>query len=222
MKVTLTRVTTKPVMAIEEAACNCYNSTPSEDGKIMNACYKNGHKSVLEFVDFTFHIEDVSRSLLAQLTRHRISSFAVRSQRYVVETNINWIVPETIKNNPEALQLFNDFHNQTEQTYHKLLDLEIPAEDARYILTNACPTILQVKMDLTALIHFMNERLCSRAQWEIRELAIKMKQEIVKDYPQFSKMLVPKCEMYSPYCFCTEQKSCGRHPKLKEVYKTED
>ena len=78
MKVTLTRVTEKPVDAVEEAASNCYDSEPA-GGKIMKACYKSGHRSVLEFAQFTFHIEGVSRALLAQITRHRIAGFAVRS-----------------------------------------------------------------------------------------------------------------------------------------------
>ena len=53
MKVTLTRVTENPIGAIEEAACNCYDSKPT-GGKIMKSCYNSGHHSVLEFADFTF------------------------------------------------------------------------------------------------------------------------------------------------------------------------
>lgn len=81
IEVTLTRMTENPVAAIEEAACNCYDSKPN-DGKIMRACFKSGHENVLEFCNFTFHITGVSRALLAQLTRHRHAGYAVRSQRY--------------------------------------------------------------------------------------------------------------------------------------------
>ena len=84
MEVKLTRVTQNPVDAIEEAACNCYDSEPT-GGKIMKSCYNSGHHSVLEFAHFTFHITGVSRALLAQLTRHRHCGFAVRSQRYCNE-----------------------------------------------------------------------------------------------------------------------------------------
>ena len=85
MKVTLTRITDDPILAIEEAASNCYDSRPSADGKILKHCVKSGHTSVTEFLNFTFHIEGVSRSLLAQLTRHRHAGYAVRSQRYCSE-----------------------------------------------------------------------------------------------------------------------------------------
>ena len=93
MKVTLTRVTTDPVDAIEEAACNCYDSKPT-GGKIMKSCYRSGHHSVLEFANFTFHIEGVSRALLAQLTRHRHAGFAVRSQRYCNEDGFEYALKE--------------------------------------------------------------------------------------------------------------------------------
>ena len=90
MKVTLTRVTENPIGAIEEAACNCYNSEPT-GGKIMKACYNSGHHSVLEFADFTFHIEGVSRALTHQLVRHRLASYAQRSQRYCGENGFEYV-----------------------------------------------------------------------------------------------------------------------------------
>jgi thymidylate synthase (FAD) len=67
----------------------------------------------------------------------------------------------------------------------------------------------------------MNERLCSCAQWEIRELALAMKRVIVEKYPELEPYLVPKCEKYGKeFGFCNESKSrsCGRHPTLKEIF----
>ena len=97
----------------------------------------------------------------------------------------------------------------------------IPNEDARFILPNACETVIEVKMNGRELIHAMNERLCTRAQWEIRELFIAMKkcvQEYSEECETFSKFLVPKCCIHSPMNFCTEHKSCGIAPRLKDVY----
>lgn len=220
MIVELTRITTEPVMAIEEAASNCYDSEPSSDGKIMDSCYKSGHQSVLEFCDFTFHIEGVSRALLAQITRHRHAGFAVRSQRYCNENNFEYIIPKSIKDNEAALFLYRNTMSTLNTVYNTLTDnFKIPKEDARMVLPNACDTVLEVTMNLRELIHFMNERLCTRAQWEIRDLANAMKNEVTKSAPQFAKYLVPKCMKLAPYCFCTEQKSCGLSPKLSEVYK---
>ena len=158
---------------------------------------------------------------LAQLTRHRHAGYAVRSQRYCVEDDFDYIVPKSIENNELSLNTYQNIMGDINTAYIKLIDLGIIAEDARYVLPNACYTTLEVTMNLRALINFMNERLCSRAQWEIRELAQKMRDLIIEPYPKFKPMLVPKCEKYIDYPFCTEQKSCGKHKKLKEVYNAE-
>lgn len=217
MKVTLTRVTENPVGAIEEAASNCYNSEPT-GGKIMKSCYKSGHHSVLEFCDFTFHIEGVSRALTHQLVRHRLASYAQRSQRYCSEDGFRYVIPGSIKNNPTAKNLYTELIEDIEILYKGLQEAGVPNEDARYILPNACETTIEVKMNFRTLIHFMNERLCTRAQWEIRQMAREMKRCIEEQYPELAKYLVPKCEVHNEIHFCTEHSTCGRHPKLKDIY----
>ena len=217
MKVTLTRVTENPIGAIEEAACNCYDSEPT-GGKIMKSCYKSGHHSVLEFADFTFHIEGVSRALTHQLVRHRLASYAQRSQRYCGENEFEYITPSTITGIPEAEDKYHQLMKTINDLYTDLQDYGLPNEDCRYVLPNACATCIEVKMNFRTLIHFMNERLCSRAQWEIRKLALLMKKAIEEKYPELAKYLVPKCEIHEDMSFCTEHSTCGRHPKLKDIY----
>ena len=218
MKVTLTRVTENPVNAIEEAASNCYDSEPT-GGKIMKSCYNSGHHSVLEFCDFTFHVEGISRALTHQLVRHRLASYAQRSQRYCDEDGFKVVIPTKIAKNPSALAFYEDAINKIRLSYATLQELGIPNEDARYLLPNACETVIEVKMNLRSLIHFMNERLCTRAQWEIRQLALEMKKCIEEQYPELAEYLVPKCEIHKDTPFCTEHKSCGRHHTLKEIFR---
>lgn len=221
MKVTLTRVTPKPILAIEEAASNCYDSEPTTDGRIMKSCYKSGHHSVLEFAEFTFHIELMSRACSHQLVRHRHSSYAQRSQRYVTEDGFKYVTPPTILAGAESLAVFVEQMISAQQSYDKLLELGIPEEDARYVLPNACATVIEVKMNGRELIHLSNERMCTRAQWEIRDLVKLMKkclEEHDEECKKFSEFLVPKCQAQKPYSFCTEHSSCGMAPKLKDVY----
>ena len=221
MKVTLTRVTTNPILAIEEAASNCYDSEPTADGRIMRACYRSGHHSVLEFADFTFHIEGISRACSHQLVRHRCASYAQRSQRYVSEKGFDYVTPKSIAEDTSLLVVYDDTINTINSAYNYLVENGIPAEDARMLLPNACETVIEVKMNGRELIHFMNERMCTRAQWEIRELALKMKQEVAaydEECNKFSEFLMPKCMAQKPYVFCTEHGSCGMVPKLKDVY----
>lgn len=221
MEVKLTRVTYNPIDAVEEAACNCYDSKPT-GGKIMKSCYKSGHHAVLEFADFTFHISEVSRALTHQLVRHRLASYAQRSQRYCDEDEFNYVIPNFIKYNPEALKMYENIMESLAEGYHALnSNLGIPAEDARYVLPNACETTIEVKMNGRALIHFFNERLCTRAQWEIRQMAMMMKkcvEEHDEQCAEFAKFFVPKCEAHIGTPFCTEHSTCGRHPLLKDIY----
>jgi thymidylate synthase (FAD) len=220
MEVKLTRVTYNPIDAVEEAACNCYDSKPT-GGKIMKSCYKSGHHAVLEFADFTFHISGVSRALTHQLVRHRLASYAQRSQRYCGENNFDYVIPPSIGRNKEAKDIFVALMGYIGMQYERLQKAGIPNEDARYVLPNACETTIEVKMNGRALIHFFNERLCTRAQWEIRQMAMLMKKcvaEYDEQCAEFAKLFVPKCEAHLGTPFCTEHSTCGRHPLLKDIY----
>lgn len=221
ISVKLTRITGDPILAIEEAASNCYNSTPTSDGKIMKHCIKSGHTSVTEFCDFTFHIEGVSRALSHQLVRHRIASYAQRSQRYCGEDGFNYVIPLTIKNKACALTEYNKLMEQINEVYKYLQGIGVPNEDARMVLPNACETQLEVKMNLRTLMNFMNERLCSCAQWEIRLLAQMMRSLVINEVPELESYLVPKCEKNGiEFGACNESKSrsCGKHPRLEEIF----
>lgn len=218
MKVELTRITKDPILAIEEAASNCYNSEPSADGKIMNLCIRSGHQSVTEFCTFTFHIEGVSRALTHQLVRHRHAGYAQRSQRYCSEDGFKFVIPKSIKNNAEAIGTYMFFMENCEKTYKLFQKLGIPNEDARMILPNACETVIEVTMNLREIMHFMNERLCACSQWEIRQLAQAMREEIIKVEPKFAPYLVPKCEAGKiQYCSESPSRSCGKQPLAKDI-----
>jgi thymidylate synthase (FAD) len=187
----------------------------------MKSCYKSGHHAVLEFADFTFHISGVSRALTHQLVRHRLASYAQRSQRYCGENNFDYVIPPSIGRNKEAKDIFVALMGYIGMQYERLQKAGIPNEDARYVLPNACETTIEVKMNGRALIHFFNERLCTRAQWEIRQMAMLMK-KCVEEYDEqcaeFAKLFVPKCEAHLGTPFCTEHSTCGRHPLLKDIY----
>ena len=223
MKVELINHTENPVEAIERAASTCYDSQTT-GGRIMRHCYKSGHHSVLEFADFTFRISGVSRALTHQLVRHRMASYAQRSQRYCVEDGFEYVTPNSVAKDPDALNTYRKTVESIQNAYSELVALGIPAEDARMLLPNACCTEICVNMNLRELIHFCNERLCACAQWEIRAMAREMVREVVAVAPELKDFLVPKCEANAPYCFCTESRSrsCGRHPLIADQFKKQE
>lgn len=172
MKVTLLEKPDYSVCAT--AAGMCYNAR--DPWKALKNAMEGGHESVLEHCKFTFMVEGVSRALLAQLTRHRIASFSVQSQRYVnYKDGFEYVTPPSIVALGEEDE--KRYHTQMgliQTWYNEWLQKEVTQEDARFVLPNACCTKLVVTMNARELRHFFALRLCERAQWEIRQLAAEM------------------------------------------------
>lgn len=186
MIIMLMQQTPHPIEMIASIASICYDSDPTDPMKLVKHLYKNGHHSVFEHIYFTFRIDGISRACSHQLVRHRMCSFTQRSQRYCSEKDFMYVTPPTLND--------STFHNDIDDItdwYMYYQEKGIPNEDARYILPNACATSLYLSCNLRELIHICNERLCTKAQWEIRQLVEKMV-ELVD--PELRFMLVPKCK----------------------------
>lgn len=200
-----------------------------------------GHESPLEHISFTFGIEGVSRSLLAQLTRHRIASYSVKSQRYVNEGRFEFIIPKEIEADEKAKQIFLSAMEDDVKAYNSLTEIlfekhyndmiktvmdekkaksaaeKKAIEDARYVLPNACETKLIATFNARSLLNFFNHRCCERAQWEIRDLASEMLRLVKEICPVIFKTAGPPC-LTKP---CPEgAMSCGKMlDKRKEFLK---
>ena len=186
MNVTLVQATPNAVETIAKIASICYDSDPKNYMGLVKHLYAGGHHSVFEHIYFTFKIEGISRACSHQLVRHRHCSFTQRSQRYCSEDGFEVVKPETI-----ADDWYGEFQGAIQGCYSGLQKGGVPNEDARYILPNACATSLYMSLNLRELIHLANERLCVRAQWEIRDLVREMCNLVD---PQLQFMLVPKCK----------------------------
>lgn len=206
-----------PMKVVEQCASVCYGSEPDfHDYRIAKGCAKTGHMSVFEHAYFTFRVAEISRACLAQLTRHRHFSFSVRSQRYCDESTIGCIIPPTVTE--EQYDILMQSYSDSIDKYAFLTSSGMAKEDARMVLPNAAETELYMSMNARALIEASHLRLCNRAQDEIRTMFGKMKEEVEQVSPEIAEMMVPKCELNKNYPFCTELKSCGKHPPLSEVY----
>ena len=214
MKVELISWTNDPVGTVAKAASACYDSTP--DRKIVSQCLASGHYSVIEHMNFTFKIEGVSRALTHQLVRHRIASYSQRSQRYCSEEGTKMVVPPSIEQNNVARDIYNKIMWRIEEAYQDLQALEIPNEDARFVLPNACETKLIMTMDARNLIHFFEERCCMRAQWEVRDVANQMLDLVLDVAPNIFSKAGPACAFGK----CKEGKmSCGQVQEPREKQK---
>lgn len=248
MKVTLIQHTPEPEKLVAAAAKLCYSESSCEN--IMEGLDREkttnfvkmlsdlGHESPIEHISFTFAIEGVSRSFLAQITRHRIASFSVQSQRYVRQNNFIYITPPTVSENKEINDLFEKSMSDSFEYYNKIADLledkyynefiknglseksahskaeKKAIEDARFVLPNACETKMVVTMNARSLMNFFKLRCCNRAQWEIREVATEMFRLCYREAPSIFSAAGPSCCNGA----CSEGKmTCG---KMNEVVKT--
>lgn len=247
-KVFLLSTTYDPQKVVASAAKLCYSSSDIEslvekqtEDKIksfINMLVEMGHESPVEHAVFTFGIENVSRALLAQITRHRIASFSVQSQRYVKSSQFDFITPPRIEGIPEALEIYDEYMAHAQETYDKLASIlaqkeakdtygddpteeqykkaeKAVLEDARFVLPNAAATKMVLTMNARSLMNFFAHRCCNRAQWEIRALAEDMLKLCLKVAPDLFSTAGPSC-ICEP---CPEGKmSCGEMLKVREKY----
>ncbi len=187
MKVELLFITPDAEKLIETAGRTSYLSF-GKQGKDTEKAFirmliKRGHLSVLEHAYAAFRISGVSRAFTHQLVRHRLCSFIQQSQRYVDESNFNFIEPQSIKNNPEAHSIFTEFMDNARKTYVELQKLGIKNEDARFVLPNAAESQIVVTANLREWRHIVELRGEPDAQWEIRRAAIEILKILKKHAP---------------------------------------
>lgn len=249
-KVYLLSHTPNPEHTIASAAKLCYSSstisnltenlTDEKAASFVEMLSEIGHESPIEHASFTFGIEGVSRSLLAQITRHRMASFSVKSQRYVREGAFEYVTPPEIAAEPEALKLYEEIMAEDQKRYDRISEIlkekhkkafivegkdektaerlaeKKAIEDARFVLPNSCETQMVMTMNARSLHNFFRHRCCARAQWEIQEIANQMLALVSEVAPNLFKNAGPSC-LTGP---CPEGKmSCGKAKEVKEYYK---
>ena len=202
----------------------CYNSPEGKEEIIGKHCHKSGHYSGSRAVSFIFEIDGISRAAIAQLNRHSIGvTINERSMRYVDFSNATIKIPHTIENNDKAKEIFENAVKTCTDAYKDIQELlnedgvkgEKANQDCRYILPLGTETCGTYGFTLEALTNFMHKRLCSRSQWEIRELARMMRDEVLEVLPKLKDELVPTCEYL---LWCPENKSCcGKAPTKDEI-----
>lgn len=189
MKVYLMRHTADPDLLCGEAAALCTNYK-GDPIKALKGAMASGHESVCEHASFTFLVEGVSRVLLAQLTRHRLASFSVQSQRYAGLSGNEVVLPDSILEEDDVADAIVE---TMIEYYYELVKRGVPQEDARFVLPQGVSTKLMMTMNARELRHFFSLRCCNRAQWEIREMADEMLRQCREAAPVLFADAGPGC-----------------------------
>ena len=180
------------------------------DEKIVKYMVKHDYGSALEHIYFTFELEDISVAISRELLEHRIASHTAKSTRYVSEAGgFQYYMSPKIK---EPLLSKYKKHMESVLKLYKEIEQKVDRESARYVLPMGLKCTYVWTINVRSLLNFLRLRLCKNAAPEMRELAKKVKKEVVKIYPQIFEDV--DCRG-SQWGFCPEprKRSCGKYPQ---------
>ena len=223
----------EPERTVSAAARLCYSAADGEEilaavserdeRAFLEKLTSVGHLSPVEHTSFTFVVEGISRACSHQLVRHRLASYSQQSQRYVGEEQFDYVVPPSIREDEELRALFAAAMDAAQASYGRLVGglmqkgfpAERAREDGRFVLPNATETKIMITMNARELLHFFSQRLCNRAQWEIRAMSLAMLNLVRPLAPTIFGHAGPPC-VSGP---CPEgARSCGRREEVRAFF----
>jgi len=186
MEIKLRWITPNALEEIEWDARLCYDShdkiKEGSAAKLVRACVNKGHHSITEHASASFYVSGVTRSLLAQITRHRQLSFCVRSQRYCKENPFTYTIPKNLSK--VNIDNFKNAMLDAQLYYNMMSEAGAKAEDARGALPNACHTEFVVTANFRAWAEIIPKRVDRAAQGEIQELFGLIRDALQKECPE--------------------------------------
>lgn len=210
-----------------KASCVCYDTTTNSPEKVGKGCMNSGHYSGSRGRYILFKVEECPRFCIDQAVRHENGIMKnVQSFRYVSKDSFIYEVPSEIEDSDMLLGKYHVHMINTMGLYTEIQDYvfnktkshERANEQARYVLPISTNADFVIGMTVEALIHFMNVRLCVRAEDKIRELALLIKKKTLEILPELTEVLVPNCQAL---LWCPEgHASCGAYPtknQLKDI-----
>lgn len=191
---------------VEFAGRVCYMSFGSHQAPGTNADYiqkliRNEHESVLEHAAWTVLISGISRAFTHQLVRHRVGfAFSQLSQQYHDESDVGFVRPPGIDQNPELARVWDEAMQQCQMAYRKIIDqlgietenplFEPPREAvramrsaARSVLPNASETVVVATINARALRHFFKVRGSIVGDPEMRSVSAALLEAIRPEGP---------------------------------------
>ena len=234
MRVELLAHTPEPLSLIYAAFRQCYHAgfvadmwprllagevSFAKQDEFVASVMESGHVSPIEHVSFTFAVSGVSRALTHQLVRHRVASYSQQSQRYVDGSDFEHVLPPSIAADSAAKERFLACMDEIGNAYRDIKGIlerngrtgATANEDARFVLPQAASTRIVVSMNCRSLLNFFEHRCCTRAQWEIREMAERMLDLCREVLPVVFRHAGARCERLG-ICPEGEKFTCGRYP----------
>ncbi len=165
---------------IEMAGRTCYQSEPKGNPtRFVKMLKDRGHHAMLEFGDIIVRFV-TNRGVLAELTRHRVASYAVESTRYVrYDGDMEFIRPVW----DGDTTLWQKAMERAEETYGQLLAEGWRPEQAREVLPNSLKTEIIMKASVREWMHVLKLRTSPKAHPQIRALMLDLQKELREILP---------------------------------------
>ena len=214
----LPETTIDPISLMGRRAGICWGADITDSEKNYKRgldCVKSNHGRVFEFVNIEAIIEGYSARVIREWYTH-IGGSPTRLQsstRYVNYDNFEYIIPKTVQTE-EQKTWYNNAIDTISQTLKNLEESGVKREDAAMLLPLGMTTTIVDKRNARNVISMAEQRMCSRAYWEYRELF----NEYIKQLKLYSEewatliplVMKPKCDVLG---YCPEKFGCGRKPR---------
>lgn len=196
-----------------EAAKALLEKNPHLQKDLIRAVLWDSRPRELEQVNYTFHIPKISLAGLTHLARHRIQNLMVPDfSRFGKRGKL--VMPQSVAQNPEALSLYGEAEEKTLALATAFHSSGLVQEDGVYFMLAGNTIDVLTTMNARQLYHFLRLRTCFRAQWEIRDIALKIRKDLLGKDPDLFSASGPSCFLCGK---CTEGRmSCGRMKEIRD------
>lgn len=215
--------TKNPITMIGKEAGVCWGANVSDDNKNYKRgidCLENEHGRTFEFPDVYMILDGYSARVIREWYTH-IGGAPTRLQastRYIdYESVFSFVTPPSIRENEEALVVYQELMYDITESLQKLEALGIPREDSALGLPLGMATKIVCKHNMRNLMDMSHQRMCTRAYHEYRKLFNDVC-DALKSYSDewayvVDHYFVPKCKYMG---FCKERYTCGLMPRREE------
>jgi len=175
----------------------------------VNLLLKSGRPRELEQLSYSFLISNITLSGTTHIVRHRMQSIIIPPIQSV--NHSKYIIPTTIKSNPTLLKQYKHILTKANDMVKHLKDSELLKNYSYYYALSGNLIDIMTTMNARELMLFVQLRACSRAQWEIRDITIKMLKQLRDHFPELFNNLGPGCYIKG---YCPERNmTCGKMNK---------
>lgn len=173
----------------------CAASKERRGRKSVQALAALGHASLLEPLRFAVVVHGASRVFLAQITRHRHSTFISQSQQYQDDSGFPGITIPGLEDHPDLLEDYVGFMKTADALYAKLKEVGIPQDSSPYIVPGRAPSELFIDANAREWVEtIFPQRICRRNTIETRQvMSIILNVFVDNGYWSLFKQTGPAC-----------------------------